>query len=52
MQLGDADPYHQLRSKGVARRKAKRLVEVTFGFCASTKEIFGVPMRLWTKAKL
>jgi hypothetical protein len=43
MQLGDADPYHPLRSKGVARRKAKRLLDVTFGFCASTKEIFGVP---------
>jgi hypothetical protein len=43
MQLGDADPYHPSRGKSVARRKAERLLNVTFGFCASTKEIFGVP---------
>ena len=39
--LRKADPYHPSRTQVVARRKAERLVDVRFGFCASTKEILG-----------
>ena len=38
LRLGKADLYHPSRGKGVARRKAECLVDVRFGFCASTKK--------------
>ena len=41
LHLGKADPYHPSMSHGVARRKAECLVDVRFGFCASTKKILG-----------
>src|SRR6266478_646167 len=41
LRLGKADPYHPSRSLGVARRKAECLVDMRFGFCASTKKILG-----------
>ena len=39
--LGEADPYHPSVGKGVARRKAECLVDVSFGFCPSTKKKLG-----------
>ncbi len=41
LRLGKANIPHPTSGAGVARRKAERLVYVSFGFCASTKEELG-----------
>src|SRR5215471_9457062 len=38
LHIGKANPYHPSMSHGVARRKAERLVDVRFGFCAPIKQ--------------
>ena len=43
LHLGKADTYHPSMGQSVARRKAECLVDVSFGFCASTKEDLGEP---------
>ena len=42
LRLGEATHTIHRVSKDVARRKAECLVDVSFGFCASTEKILGV----------